>query len=162
MVVSCRASLNSNGILSGIRWDPEGHDVWSRRADPDSLHWKTNENLQRGRWDPGGIHVGSVWDPHGFQWDPAQDRITLPFPAEDGGVNQELDTHWPECFQWKFTPTPYPWCPNRAIVWPIGPKLGQRWCQARARTLLGPRPLRLLTHLGFKSRRMWAKVDRLC
>ena len=77
--------------------------------------------------------------------------LTLPFPAENGGVNLELDTHWPECFQSKFTPAPTPWCPNRAIVWPIGPKLGQRWCQARARTLLGPRPLRLLTHLGFLS-----------
>ena len=59
--------------------------------------------------------------------------LTLPFPAENGGVNLELDTHWPECFQSKFTPAPTPWCPNRAIVWPIGPKLGQRWCQARTK-----------------------------
>ena len=23
-------------------------------------------------------------------------------------MNQELETHWPECFQWKFTPDPSP------------------------------------------------------
>ena len=60
--------MGSGGILTG-------HDVWSRRADSYVLHWKTNENLQRGRWDPGGIHVGSMWDPHGFRWDPARDQV---------------------------------------------------------------------------------------
>ena len=59
--------------------------------------------------------------------------VTLPFPAENGGVNLELDTHWPERFQSKLTPAPTPWCPNRAIVWPIGPKLGQSWCQVRTK-----------------------------
>ena len=59
--------------------------------------------------------------------------IGKPFPTENGGVNLELDTHWPECFQSKFTPAPTPWCPNRAIVWPIGPKLGQSWCQVRTK-----------------------------
>ena len=23
----------------------------------------------------GGIQVGSMWDPHGFQWDPARDQV---------------------------------------------------------------------------------------
>ena len=46
-------------------------------------------------------------------------------------MNQELETHWPECFQWKFTPDPQPgacshhlgtFCSHRVAFWAhLGP-----------------------------------------
>ena len=65
MVVSCKASLNSNGILSGIGWDPNGHDVWRQRADSHDLQGKPMEIFNGG----GGIQVGSMWDPCGIRMD---------------------------------------------------------------------------------------------
>ena len=55
--------MGSGGILTG-------HDVWSRRADSYVLHQKTNENLQRGRWDPCGIHMDSDGILLRIKWDP--------------------------------------------------------------------------------------------
>ena len=57
-----------------------------------------------------------------------------------------------KCFQWKFTPTPTPGARTGPLCGPLVPSWGKGGAKPEpSGTLLGPRPLQLLIHLGFRS-----------
>ena len=83
----------------------------SRSHSPDDV-W--GQNL--GEWAWGGRHprarrvgpASGLWQVGGNISASGTQHKMEPGMAETGGVNQELETHWPECFQWKLTPDPQP------------------------------------------------------
>ena len=80
-------------------------------------------------------------------------------------MNQDPETHWPECFQWKFTPDPQPgacshhlgtFCSHRVAFWA---HLGPLWeaplgAQPRRVSMEARRVGILMRRVGLETRRV--------